>query len=919
MKRWLTLCSMFCIISSHAQKVDPLLSGILRDNAQTVARAQKRKAQGLWSQPRPVYLYNKETGDSVLIDHRHEVNGVDTMSIKELIDARFNPDGSIRQLTVLASLTQDAIIPTDRLKAQNIEILGQVGDLVILNTPASQMGALSQMPEFQHINASRTHRLYNDVTREYTYASYVTDEKQTNQIPSKYTGEGVVVGVIDGGIDFNHAAFRAPVSGETRVKEVVYFSGETRTTVSDPVEIEKLTTMHTGTSHGSHTSATAAGSNIEGMGGIAPKADLILCDLAGHYNDHRMLLSVQEIFDYASKMSQPAVINMSLGDNFDFHDGLDPTIQNMSKLTGTGRIICISAGNEGAEKMSLRQTLPAASGDGLLKTVIQSKNRTQEGYSAYSNGTKILIYSNDTKGFTVQLQAVDVTTGTLYSLEEKCVYKIGSNERQDLTLAHTSNVNSAHEKSCVELRLPKFQFAEPSLELALLISGQEGQTITVIDDHAIQGYTELVGCETYPELENFVEGNADMSINTMTCNDGIISVGAYVKRTSFKSINTYNYSISSNKTLNKIATFSSYGVDDNGIARPDILAPGVHLHSAYNLYDTTCFSNQQPNSSASNYKSLTQWVENLSIGEYSRANAWGAMTGTSMACPVATGIVALWLEADPSLTPDGIRQMAKEVCLNDKWTRLGENIPSGNIVQAGLGKVDALRGIKYIENQRAGTDRYPLNETITVRNGIMTFASQNALDFHAITAPRAYAAYDFSGNTLTFRHVGTVKENTGLLVTGEGDYEVPIVPYAEAPAPNYLIGTADGAVTLQNESEAYVLSRMDGVIGFYQNVAGLTVPQGKAYLQLPDNSISVKGFTFIDAENGEEENAESIELTEEDLRMYSLYANHDNETDAIMETKRNTLQNTLYNLQGQRVDPEYQGIIISNGKKILKK
>lgn len=71
-----------------------------------------------------------------------------------------------------------------------------------------------------------------------------------------------------------------------------------------------------------------------------------------------------------------------------------------------------------------------------------------------------------------------------------------------------------------------------------------------------------------------------------------------------------------------------------------------------------------------------------------------------MACPAAAGIVALWMQAKPTLTVNEINTILKETCVNDEWTTNTANIPSGNKVQAGYGKIDVLAGLKRI----LGTD-----------------------------------------------------------------------------------------------------------------------------------------------------------------------------------------------------------------------
>ncbi len=69
-----------------------------------------------------------------------------------------------------------------------------------------------------------------------------------------------------------------------------------------------------------------------------------------------------------------------------------------------------------------------------------------------------------------------------------------------------------------------------------------------------------------------------------------------------------------------------------------------------------------------------------------------------MACPVVSGIVALWMQAKPTLTVTEIKEIFKSTCVNDEWTTNILKIPSMNLVQAGMGKVDCLAGLKKILN-----------------------------------------------------------------------------------------------------------------------------------------------------------------------------------------------------------------------------
>jgi serine protease AprX len=82
-----------------------------------------------------------------------------------------------------------------------------------------------------------------------------------------------------------------------------------------------------------------------------------------------------------------------------------------------------------------------------------------------------------------------------------------------------------------------------------------------------------------------------------------------------------------------ITTWSSRGVSQDGFARPDVVAPGRYLVSDIDV--TSILPRTYP--------------DRIVDGSYFR------MSGTSMAAPVVSGIVALMLEQNPSLTPGQIK------------------------------------------------------------------------------------------------------------------------------------------------------------------------------------------------------------------------------------------------------------------------
>jgi subtilisin family serine protease len=176
------------------------------------------------------------------------------------------------------------------------------------------------------------------------------------------------------------------------------------------------------------------------------------------------------------------------------------------------------------------------------------------------------------------------------------------------------------------------------------------------------------------------------SMNTSACTDVVISVGNYVSRPNWQTLyqwengsdpsNNYHYTNPWMQVEGGIAPSSSFGLDDNYIARPDILAPGANISSATNSF---C-----PDIKKSRITQQITYEEK----EY----AWHNLSGTSMATPVVAGIIALWLEADPTLTKERILDVFAHTA-----THYDESLPYPNH-HYGYGEIDAYKGLLYILN-----------------------------------------------------------------------------------------------------------------------------------------------------------------------------------------------------------------------------
>lgn len=645
--------------------------------------------------------------------------------VNKSIAVDFRADGTIAALSAIATLKEGAECPTERLQQMGIEVRFQIGDMVALRIPADKLAALEGIEEFRYVKADEVMQKDNEKARIATGVELVnTAEKAAaQQLPKAYTGEGVVLGIIDGGIDFNHAAFRNP-DGSTRIKKAVVFEKEGESAVkriyTTEADIKGLTYDANDDSHGTHTSAIAGGSDTgNGQQGMAPQADLVLCGLGDWLSTVNIQDCIKEIFDYAKSVGKPAVVSISLGNPLGLHDGSEGVCKTVNELTknGTeeGRVVVISSSNAAANCQSIIKPLNKANADANgfeLKTVLgASKTKTDRADLPVRYNDNYFIYADDYQKFDVRYAVVDIKTGEFVGTDH--LKDIGTNGQ--VQILDAKNIIGYNEEPTAaggnayeymfNFRSHPVYLDNVDYRLVLLLKGShDGQTIKLI----CNGDNSAEPCFSAPVVEGgynfrdngYTRGNGDLTISTSICSDYIIGIGSYITRDKWTDYlgnpRKYIESAVTNKlqVVGEISDFSSYGVDDNGKPRPTAIAPGQGIISAGNNWDREIFYDNQagvPHPSKDGLAYLCQNVE-----KNKRSNWYILSQGTSMACPVAAGIIALWMQAKPSLTVNEINAILKETCVNDEWTTNTANIPSVNKVQAGYGKINALAGLKKI-------------------------------------------------------------------------------------------------------------------------------------------------------------------------------------------------------------------------------
>ena len=551
------------------------------------------------------------------------------------------------------------------------------GKFVVTTVNRSQLEAVEGMKSVASVSSSHKKHLHNDNARTATNVSKV---QAGTGLEQAYMGDGVIVGIVDAGFDPNHIAFYNDDQTASRVDQVITYTinnntgAVTKTTVLEGDNITSFKSDDTNESHGTHTAAIAAGayvgSNFD-YHGMAPHSNVVLA--AGSLSDAAILKSVTDIKTHADEAGKPFVINMSLGDNYGPHDGTDDFTAALNELA-KDIPICVSAGNEADLNVAVVKNLTNT--DTQLKTILGASYTLQTNYPSYQSAGQVVIYGADDSDFEVQFAIISKSTGEIlfsYKANSSIQYVASGTAVETVDLADTnftSNfpnsffgmykaIDSNNGRRMVEMQFElkkKSSYAKPTVNPAIIVNGSEGQKIFVYSD----GYL----CE-FNNATGYDKATTDGTISNMACGKNTISVGAY---------NSKNVAPYTGYTIGDITDFSSWGKLVDGRHLPTICAPGCSLVSAMSYYFTQ-----------SGYYDSTYYPKTAKASVNGKTHYFTPMMGTSMSAPVMTGIAALWLQANPNLTPAEIAEIAQSTAIK----------PANYTDQWGpAGKVDAYAGLK---------------------------------------------------------------------------------------------------------------------------------------------------------------------------------------------------------------------------------
>lgn len=561
------------------------------------------------------------------------------------------------------------------LQQYGCKTYAQWGDIHIARIPLTSLAALSAEAQVERIEARASARQLLDTSTTIINALPIYEATPAHQA---FTGDGVVMGVMDVGFDLTHPNFYNRDLTHTRISALWDQLSPDTIGSTFPVGREYigpdaiLAHAHSTDGlvqlHGTHTLGIATGTGYDTpYRGLAFDSDICLVsniveEDSDYFDIDEYLqtsaldaLGFKYLFDYADRQGKPCVASFSEGyyPMFDEDDSLLAAV--LDSLSGPGRIIVASAGNEGLIKSYFEKRTESHEAGAFIncyfeETTYRIKGSTPLQLHFYHYGTEPGV-PIDT--LTIDLAALPYTTdlADTFAINADTLY---------LDLYRDRTTYPPDDVWCVTLRSRRPLSVFRPLAMTL-----EGDNHAEVFGQAL-AHADFRTNDIDPRWQ---AGEAGHNMLAPGSFPSVIAVGASTYRMGGTTLNGSRYNVHAGSEQGRISPYSSTGPTFDGRIKPDVVAPGTNIFSSFSQFCPT------PNTVI--HESAFQGT----------VYPWGVATGTSMSAPMVAGVIALWLQARPTLTTEEILQVFHRTCQHpDPGLSYPNNI-------YGFGEIDAYRGL----------------------------------------------------------------------------------------------------------------------------------------------------------------------------------------------------------------------------------
>jgi MYXO-CTERM domain-containing protein len=607
--------------------------------------------------------------------------------------------------------------------------------------PAGILAFADAHPDLRIEVSPPLHTLLNDASR-FVFANQAIEQG--------LDGSGVLVGIADTGLDVTHPDF-LDAQGHSRVAwlldlsvpplgkhpdlEPMYggavWSGQDIDAAIAAGDMAGL--PHDEVGHGTFVTACAAGNGASGTSpyrGIAPGATLVVARITGagtsSIDVDNVLEGVAFLFDRATALGKPIVVNLSSGSDFGPHDGTTAWEQALASYVGPshpGRAIVAAAGNGGSispdDGALIHQSLHVSAGTSMRVPIPAA--------ASMSGGVQIWVAMHAGASLRVGLDAPDGTW-----IDPVAPGKSGGKHGG----AFDAGIyNGSESGSPVPVdshgAVVSWQGAWPAGTYAVTLSGSG----TV--DLYLQATGDALGPREFPL--GFAAGVRESTISLPATHPSILGVGCTINKTSWVgldgSLNPVLVPVldgpggmpSADGSLRfpvpgEPCWFSSAGPTLTGVAKPEIMAPGAGVVAALSTQAV-------PPSAASIFDDPVCDAEGHPACRVVDA-LHGFAEGTSISSPIVAGAIAVLLQHDPTLTEDQIVAALQAGAHPLRGPALFAD-------QAGPGEVDVLGAVAAVDRMNDPQLALPVRSESWLAPAADVFLADGSTPLQAVLELRA--------------------------------------------------------------------------------------------------------------------------------------------------------------------------------------
>ncbi len=578
--------------------------------------------------------------------------------------------------------TADAALTRERITEFGGAVHTAIGEILTATVDLTTVEALAAGDEVISIEGAKPIQMRNDIAGEEIAAAEVHEGVQ---LPDSFSGAGVIVGLVDTGIDYHHPDFQDD-EGRSRILAIWDqnrpggpYPRELDSSYGTECDAESVADgscpLFDADGHGTHVAGTMAGRH-ESYGGIAPDANIVVVsydsslDMGSGYANTIFSTNICQaayyVFEKARAAGMPAVVNLSLGTHIGAHDGTSLFESCLAGLVegSAGRAIVAAAGNEYSNDARYTGIHAGGSVDGVAATnfVIRRTSRDRIYYidlwadAGSDLAVGLAIHEGTPDGdpleFSGMAEAGTTRQGTF--LDGDVEYLINMTETES-TLNGKQHVG-------VRIRLGADVTTPSQFSFDLVVEGTGNFDAWLFPDKPAKmvQFTNVEGDRGAGW--NYLPGDRQKSVAIPATSPAIVAVGGYTTRNDWDGgpgCCRISY------TLGDILNFSSAGPSadpERTGQKPEIAAPGGMIVSAL--------------SHDANPNSLLLMDEEHVL-----------QAGTSMAAPFVSGTIALMFSANPNFTHTDVKGYIIAGAYADDFTG---DVPND---RWGYGKLDVLTSV----------------------------------------------------------------------------------------------------------------------------------------------------------------------------------------------------------------------------------